>query len=438
MQRFMGGLGRAILGLTMVAGLSLVAVQAHGAATVSMGVDSSATLSGAARYRNFGNSGSGGAAEIQVGNATLTGPSAGQLTWSTSQTFEVKLASSTLSAKVGSGAFVNFTFTSPPLSAPINYLEFHLVKNQSTTSIRLTDVELNGTTLGTGTFEFLTSSIGTRSWNVTGVDLFNAGAGFNLKGNILLSTPSGFQSGDSSYVHFAIGSVAPPDDEAPVVSDVEVDPKPVILNGDGTVTANVDDNTTGGSNIASAEYSIDGGSWTAMTAQDGTFDEVSEDVTATFTAAEVGTHEVCVRGTDAVGNTSDGSECADYLVTYNFYGFYSPVDMSTEQQMVVNLAKAGQAIPAKWRLTDYYGTPISDPASFAGLFAFLINCADLTGNVTDSVEEYASGSSGLQYMGDGYWQFNWKTPKSYAGTCRAMYVLLDSGAGSPNAFFSFK
>jgi len=50
--------------------------------------------------------------------------------------------------------------------------------------------------------------------------------------------------------------------------------------------------------------------------------------------------------------------------------------------------------------------PITDPASFAGFYVYPLSCDDLQGNILDSVEEYASGSSGLQYLCDGYWQFN--------------------------------
>ena len=43
----------------------------------------------------------------------------------------------------------------------------------------------------------------------------------------------------------------------------------------------------------------------------------------------------------------------------------------------------------------------------------------------DPVEETAVGGSGLQNFGDGSYQFNWKTPASYAGSCRT--VRLDLG-----------
>jgi len=34
------------------------------------------------------------------------------------------------------------------------------------------------------------------------------------------------------------------------------------------------------------------------------------------------------------------------------------------------------------------------------------------GEQSDAVYEEAAGQSGLQFLGDGYWQFNWKTDKA--------------------------
>ena len=89
-----------------------------------------------------------------------------------------------------------------------------------------------------------------------------------------------------------------------------------MFGGSVALTANVDDTTEGGSTIASAEYNLDGGNWTSMAAQDGTFDEASEDVSANFTApSAVGVYNLCVRGTDAVGNVGN-QECI-MLVVYD-------------------------------------------------------------------------------------------------------------------------
>ena len=47
---------------------------------------------------------------------------------------------------------------------------------------------------------------------------------------------------------------------------VTADPNPVAVGSNVDLTANVDDTSTGGSNIASAEYSVDGGGWVSLPA----------------------------------------------------------------------------------------------------------------------------------------------------------------------------
>jgi hypothetical protein len=120
-------------------------------------------------------------------------------------------------------------------------------------------------------------------------------------------------------------------------------------------------------------------------------------------------------------------------VAYTFEGFFSPIDNIP----TVNKANAGQAIPVKWRITDKNGLPISDPASFIGITSYIVSCATFEGDPTNEVEEFAAGDSGLQYLGDGWWQFNWKTSKSYKGQCRIMKLTLDDKI-EHTASFSFK
>jgi hypothetical protein len=117
---------------------------------------------------------------------------------------------------------------------------------------------------------------------------------------------------------------------------------------------------------------------------------------------------------------------------YNFTGFFSPID----NPPTVNSAKGGQTIPVKWRLTDASGAGISDPGSFSGLTSYQANCKEWLG-VTDPIPEEAPGASGLKYLGDGNWQYNWKTSKGYAGTCRVMVLTLKDGT-THQADFKFK
>ena len=428
-----------VLGLAAALGVLLLAAAAASAApTVTLGSDPLATTKGAVRYRNFN---SGGGDEVRVGasdgSGGITSPAVAndvswgsfpfskcvQFTYDGTATLTTKIA--TLATPCSFASPLK-TVTKTPLSlGSSNYLQITFTKNTQTTS-----VALNGTSLGTdvlGNFAVDSGLAGTTKWMVTGVDLTD---GFTLTGTLVVAGTSG--GGDSNFVQIDAGYVAPSDTEGPITSNVLVTPSPVLLNGDATVTALVDDETTGGNEIGAAAYALNGEAASPMIARDGAFDEIAEEVEGTFTATRVGTQEVCVLGTDALGNTGDYA-CQSFLVTYRFEGFYRPIDND-----FVNLAKAGQAIPAKWRLTDAYGVPIEDPASFAGLYSYPISCSDYQGDVSDSVEEYAAGSSGLQYDGDGYWQFNWKTPKSYADTCRAMYVEFDSGATSPVVKVQFK
>jgi len=138
-----------------------------------------------------------------------------------------------------------------------------------------------------------------------------------------------------------------------------------------------------------------------------------------------------------IGGGNDGNHIQKFappLKKYTFEGFFSPI----ENTPTVNKANAGQAIPVKWRITDKNGLPISDPASFINITSYGVNCAAFAGEPTSIVvEEFAAGSSGLQYLGNGWWQFNWKTPKTYKGLCRVMKLTLDDKS-EHTASFSFK
>src|SRR5207247_10457652 len=74
------------------------------------------------------------------------------------------------------------------------------------------------------------------------------------------------------------------------------------------LTAVVNDAATGGSNIAGATYTVDGGPAVAMVAQDGAFNQPTEAVLAHVPPfAAGGSHNFCVTGSDAAGNVSSPS-----------------------------------------------------------------------------------------------------------------------------------
>jgi aminopeptidase YwaD len=125
------------------------------------------------------------------------------------------------------------------------------------------------------------------------------------------------------------------------------------------------------------------------------------------------------------------SSNVEYNVIYDFAGFIDPVD----NPPALNVANSGQAIPLKWRITDVNGVPVTDLASVA---VSSVNLACSLGTSSDPVDEYAAGASGLQNMGDGYYQFNWATPKSYAKSCKTVRLDIGEGLGMEHtALFQF-
>ena len=182
-----------------------------------------------------------------------------------------------------------------------------------------------------------------------------------------------------------------------------VTPNPVNLNGAAVANANAGDALSG---LASSSC-----------------DPVN--------TSSIGPHSVTCYAADVAGNTN--SRSVSYTVKYNWSGFFQPVDNN-----VLNIAKAGQAIPLKWRLTDANGTPVTNLASVT-VTVTVVSFSCSSGTTTDWIEEYAAGASGLQNLGDGYYQFNWKTPTSYASSCKTMKLNLGEGVGMEHtALFQFK
>jgi hypothetical protein len=112
------------------------------------------------------------------------------------------------------------------------------------------------------------------------------------------------------------------DNLPPSVSNIALSASVVPVNTSVSITATADDSSSGGSYISGAEYSVDGGSWTPMSAADGSFDSPTEGVTATNAINTpnpgVYPYDVCVRATDAAGNRSDETTCSSQqLVVYS-------------------------------------------------------------------------------------------------------------------------
>jgi hypothetical protein len=125
----------------------------------------------------------------------------------------------------------------------------------------------------------------------------------------------------------------------------------------------------------------------------------------------------------------DGQIQISYSFGYHFSGFSAPVD----NLPTVNSANAGRSIPLKWRLTDASGSPI---ANLDGVSVTSVAGGCSASAPSDSLEEYASTNSGFKNLGDGNYQYNWQTQKSWAGSCRTL--KLDLGGQVVTALFQFR
>lgn len=229
------------------------------------------------------------------------------------------------------------------------------------------------------------------------------------------------------------GVFADVDLTGPVASLSTATPNPAALGDLVTVTATVDDTATGGSNILSAEFSVNGGTFTAMTAVDGTFDSPTEAVTGSFTADLQGGSVICVQGTDVLLNVGS-PECIDLTTNslYGFDGFKPPIKNDG------NTARAGRTVPVKWMLSLADGTPVNDLTVFAGLMSYEVDCTTLVGDPATAVSEPGPGKAAVRANENGKWRALWKTSKSYGGTCRMLFVSFSDGSTSPEVLFRFR
>lgn len=169
----------------------------------------------------------------------------------------------------------------------------------------------------------------------------------------------------------------------------------------------------------------------AATAVPGATDAMSgiaEAACGAVTTSVVGPDSVDCWAQDFAGNTATAA--TSYAVQYIWQGFFAPVDNGN----VLNVAKAGSVVPLKWRIVDASGAPV-EFSTTVKVTVVSLNCS--LGTTADELEEYATGSSGLQYQGDGHYQFNWKTNPDYANSCKRLHLDLGEGI-THTADFQFK
>jgi len=122
--------------------------------------------------------------------------------------------------------------------------------------------------------------------------------------------------------------------------------------------------------------------------------------------------------------SSSTSPSAYAIPPFTFYGFDVPV----LNPPFINLALAGSTIPFKWRLLypvnaslGFNGGPVTNlnfpPLGYLGFAVTNICLKSSNASLDETLPVDTETNTGLINKGSGYYQFNWKTPKSLDDQC---------------------
>ncbi|NJD01606.1 MAG: HYR domain-containing protein, partial [Ruminiclostridium sp.] len=132
----------------------------------------------------------------------------------------------------------------------------------------------------------------------------------------------------------------------------------------------------------------------------------------------VGKTTVTWTATDGNGLTTTATQ--DIIVTYDFAGFFQPVDMND----VVNTVKAGSAIPIKFSLGGNMGLNIF-AAGYPKVVAITVDSSTQTDEIETTV---TAGNSSLSYdPATDQYTYVWKTDKAWVGLGKKLIVRLNDG-----------
>ena len=116
-----------------------------------------------------------------------------------------------------------------------------------------------------------------------------------------------------------------------------------------------------------------------------------------------------------------------FRTSWVFAGFFQPIDNG-----MVNVAKAGSAIPVKFTLGGDQGLGV-----LAAGYPRSVQVACVASDPVDAIEETdTAGASSLSFA-DGQYHYVWKTEKGWSGTCRQLVVKLRDNT-LHHATFRFK
>jgi hypothetical protein len=178
-------------------------------------------------------------------------------------------------------------------------------------------------------------------------------------------------------------------------------PATIILGSDHTVDVEcIDDIGPETSDIWSCDSSIADGS--------------------ALDTSSVGLKSFSITAEDGAANVE--TLAGAYRVVYAYGGLAEPIAADG-----LNIAKAGSTIPVKFSLGGDFGL-----AAVASTRSVATACDGSAGS-SDITDTNDAGASGLRYTADGY-HYNWKTERSWAGTCRTLELTLADGTVKTASF----
>jgi hypothetical protein len=244
------------------------------------------------------------------------------------------------------------------------------------------------------------------------------------------------------------------DDTAGVTLSVSVDGAAfaayaggIDVSGDGVHTIEVR-GSDGADALASVAIDANAPTVTLTTPQNGAVFLAGDSFLVDFSCADAGSGVASCTGTQAVGaqlDTSAGTHTFTVTATdrnghtttvtatyqaWPWTGFLDPVN----NLPVINLAKAGSAIPVKFQLGGNRGLSI-----FAAGYPKTQAITCDPNAVVDGVEQtVTAGGSSLQYdAGSNMYTYVWKTDGAWSGTCRQLVLKFPNGS-TRRADFKFK
>jgi len=150
-----------------------------------------------------------------------------------------------------------------------------------------------------------------------------------------------------------------------------------------------------------------------------------------FVASSVGPATFTVNSADQAGNLAQQS--TNYLVTYNFLGFQSSLQLAGTAAQPSNSGAfvQGTAIPVQWQLQDFNQAPIIDPAALVSVQAFPNPACSgsAPGNavaLTLFSNGLPTGTNTFQVNNTGQFVFTWDTTNVAFGCYNLAVTLNDT------------